>query len=317
MSVANYISREELKSLSQVRPHLTALAFIVDWAVIAAAIAVSLWAQNWLVYIISVIVIAGRQHALAVLIHDFAHYRFLKNKRLSEWLGDVFLAWPILITVNSYRTTHMEHHFHTNTEKDPDYVPRLSMKTYKFPMNLWFMMMALLGYLAAITSVYDVLSLHTKKMSNSQDRLYVWARLGFYAVIGIVIGALGIWQEFLFYWVVPFLTLFFGFNYVRGVAEHFSAMDYSSLEGGTRTVIPYFWERALFGPHNVNFHSEHHLYPGVPFYNLPELHARLMDNPKYREVAHVTRGYSTGLLSEVLSDTYKQPAAMGERITTG
>ena len=315
MSKTIYVDREELKQLSVARPSKTVMAIAFDWAVIVAMTGMSIWSQSWIVYLVAVFVIAGRQHALAVLIHDFAHYRFLANKRLSEWIGDIFLAWPILITVNSYRTTHMEHHFHTNTEQDPDYVPRLSMKTYRFPMNIWFLFTALTGYLATITSIYDVLSLHTKKMANTQDRMYVWARLSFYAVIGIVVGYTGIWREFLLYWIIPFVTVFFALNYARGVAEHFSAMDYSTLEGGTRTIIPYLWERAFFCPHNVNYHSEHHLYPGVPFYNLPILHEKMMQNHEYRKTAHITRGYSTGLVGEMISDSYKRPAYLDKIVS--
>jgi fatty acid desaturase len=91
------------------------------------------------------------------------------------------------------------------------------------------------------------------------------------------------------------------FVYVRGVAEHFGSMEYDEELGSTRTVNPYFWERWFFGPHNINYHLEHHLFPGVPFYNLPKLHAVLMSDGAYRSKAHVTRGYSTGLVRECLA----------------
>lgn len=310
MAAKTYIKRDDLRELSVLQPWRTALAIAIDWATILLAMAVSIWADNWPVYIAAVFVIAGRQHALAVLIHDFAHYQFLKNKRLSEWVGDLFLAWPILITVNSYRTTHMEHHFYTNSEKDPDYVPRLKMKSYKFPMQLWFLVSYLSSYLVMIGTLVDVYSLHLKKMQNTQTRYYVWIRLGYYTAIGLIVGLTGVWREFALYWVVPFVTVFFLFSYVRGVAEHFSGMDYSTLEGGTRTVIPHFWERAFFSPHNVNFHTEHHINPGVPFYNLPKLYEKMIGDPEYRERAHITRGYSTGLVWEVLNNQYQRPAKL-------
>jgi hypothetical protein len=44
-----------------------------------------------------------------------------------------------------------------------------------------------------------------------------------------------------------------------------------------------------------------YLFPGVPFYNLPELHEALMSDDAYRSKAHVTRGYSTGLVRECLA----------------
>jgi fatty acid desaturase len=29
-------------------------------------------------------------------------------------------------------------------------------------------------------------------------------------------------------------------------------------------------ERQFFAPHNMNFHTAHHLWPSIPYYNLPE-----------------------------------------------
>ena len=50
-------------------------------------------------------------------------------------------------------------------------------------------------------------------------------------------------------------------------------------------------ERIFLAPKNVNYHIEHHFFPSVPFYRLPELHAILMSKPGYREGAHVTHTY--------------------------
>ncbi len=91
-----------------------------------------------------------------------------------------------------------------------------------------------------------------------------------------------------FYWVVPFLMTLC--RYVRSVAEHFAQMDHSN--GLTSTVVPYFWEHRFFAPHNIDYHLEHHLYPGVPFHTPPALHARLMRDGALKTKAHVTRGYS-------------------------
>jgi fatty acid desaturase len=84
-------------------------------------------------------------------------------------------------------------------------------------------------------------------------------------------------------------------------------MDYGHELSSTRSVMPYFWERAFFAPHNVNYHLEHHLYPGVPFYNLPELHKALMQNPTYVARAHNTRGYTIGLVREAFSGAQPEP----------
>ncbi|WP_283810642.1 fatty acid desaturase [Bradyrhizobium frederickii] len=139
--------------------------------------------------------------------------------------------------------------------------------------------------------------------ATKQTTRYRLLRLGYYLGAATLISMLGIWKGFLLYWVVPYMTLFLLFLYIRSVAEHFGSMDYEEELGSTRTVIPYWWERLFFAPHNVNYHLEHHLFPGVPFYNLPKLSTALMRDETYRANAHITHGYSTGLLRECLAHT--------------
>jgi len=54
---------------------------------------------------------------------------------------------------------------------------------------------------------------------------------------------------------------------------------------------------------NRNYHLEHHLFPGVPWYNLPSLHALLAD--EYRRAgAHVHRSYLGFLLEAALAGVH-------------
>ena len=89
------------------------------------------------------------------------------------------------------------------------------------------------------------------------------------------------------------------FQYIRSVAEHFGGLSYDNLLSSTRTVRTPFIEKFFIAPHNVGYHLEHHLYPGVPYYNLPKLHQLLMERGNYKEEAHITNGYTQGLLREL------------------
>ena len=214
---------------------------------------------------------------------------------------DVFAAWPIMATVEGYRQNHLAHHQHTNTEQDPDWMVKLGKAAFTFPQRAWVTVLNLLGYLVAISSLRDLANILPRVSGKNQSGRYKLARLGYYLTIATLVTMLGAWKGFLLYWVVPYFTLFFLFLYVRSVAEHFGGMDYSEELGSTRTVITHFWERWFFAPHNINYHLEHHLFPGVPFYNLPKLRAALMRDETYRAKAHVTHGYSTGVLRECLA----------------
>jgi fatty acid desaturase len=292
------IDSDELKQLSVLQPWGTVAALALDWAVIAAAIALSSHFGGVWLYLLAVAVIAGRMHALAVLMHEAAHFRFLKDRKTADVVADVFTAWPIMATVDGYRQNHLAHHQHTNTDNDPDWAVKLGKAAYTFPQQVWVMTLNLLGYLIVLNSVRDLAHILPRVSRTKQTGTYKLARIGYYLAAATIITLLGIWKGFLLYWIVPYLTLFFLFAYVRSVAEHFGSMDYVEELGSTRTVIPYFWERWFFAPHNINHHLEHHLFPGVPFYNLPKLSAALMQDETYRAKAHITRGYSTGVLRE-------------------
>src|SRR5690606_5253188 len=123
-----------VKRLSALQTSRTIVAMAFDWGIIAAAIAVSQWARNPLVYLLAIAVIGGRMHGFGVLLHEFAHFRFLgNNKALNDRIGDIFIAWPILATVASYRQNHLAHHRYTNTDKDPDWVIKLGNRKFIFP----------------------------------------------------------------------------------------------------------------------------------------------------------------------------------------
>jgi len=57
---------------------------------------------------------------------------------------------------------------------------------------------------------------------------------------------------------------------------HGNAPDRTDTFRQTRTYLLNPLAAFLFAPHQVNFHLEHHLYPSVPYYRLPELHRWLM-----------------------------------------
>jgi fatty acid desaturase len=298
----SYVDASVLKRLSVLRPRRTAGAITFDWAVIAGCILASQITQNIAVYVLAVVLIGGRMHALGVLLHDFAHYRFIdKRKKLSDWICELLISWPLLTTVDGYRRNHLAHHRYTNTDKDPDWVFKLGSRKFTFPQAWQEAVLTLLSYLIVLGSVLDIIGVSRRLASAERPSLAArLARLFYYLAWALLLTLTNSWALFGLYWAIPYVTVFFLFLHIRSVAEHFGSMDYSQELGSTRTVIPFFWERALFAPHHVNFHLEHHLYPSVPFYNLPTLHQAAMQNPTFAAQAHLTRGYTTGLVAETL-----------------
>ena len=76
---------------------------------------------------------------------------------------------------------------------------------------------------------------------------------------------------------------------LRTIGEHY-ALEYDHIFRQTRTTYPSLIERLLIAPKNIAYHLDHHLYPSVPFYNLPELHRELLKHDEFRRQAPAAAG---------------------------
>ena len=114
------LTKEELRDLSTVKPMLAVAHVAVEWGLIVATICLCQRFWNPLLYIFAVAFIGARQHALLVLMHDGVHHRLLRNRRLNDWMSEVILAWPHLVSARQYRKNHFAHHRYLNTPEDPD-----------------------------------------------------------------------------------------------------------------------------------------------------------------------------------------------------
>ena len=140
-----YLDAAKLKNLQQLESWKTISVLLLDWLVIAAAIGLSEYSASWIVYLAAILCIAGRQHAIASLIHEFSHYRFVLDKKLNDRVGDLLAAWPLLVTVDSYRQNHLQHHQFANTERDPDYMAKFGTKRFTFPQKVRNLVLNLLA----------------------------------------------------------------------------------------------------------------------------------------------------------------------------
>ena len=297
------IQSKKLKSLYKTESYRHALSMILDWVIIFTTIYFTILYFNPFSYILAVIIIGARMHALAILMHDATHYRFLKNRKRNDLITNVFTMYPLFTSIEKYRQNHLAHHSHLNTEHDPDWVAKLTKRAFTFPKTKSEFLLTVLSYFTLYQGVCDAIWFlkrfgSSKKKSNkkSEDGKQ---RLLFYAVLFTGLTIAGLWKYYLLFWVIPYLSTFFMFQYIRSVAEHYGELAYDHLLTSTRSVKANLIEQFFIAPHNVGYHLEHHLYPGVPYYNLPKLHKTLMEDEGYSQKAHITQGYLSGLLNEL------------------
>lgn len=293
------LSREETRALGELSPWRFCLALGFDLAIASAGVALSeFYFFNAFAYLVAILLIGSRLHAFGILMHECVHYRAFTSRKLNMFVGGL-LGWLILTSAEGYRDHHLTHHRHLNTLEDPDWVRKLPQRGFDYPKNYLGVVESLLYQLSGIGIVRLFLATQTKAEAKRVSRRSRFLRLSSYIAVLALCGATGTLGKLALYWLVPMLTTFPMLFYVRSVAEHHGNLSYDHTYTNSRTTIASAWERFLFLPHHVGCHLEHHLYPHVPFYRLPDLHRLLMQRSDYSAKAHVTYGVCTGLLREL------------------
>ncbi len=291
-----------LKPLFKTQVHRHALAMAFDWAVIFLAIHLCIQYFHPVTYAFAVLVIGAGMHGLAILMHDATHYRFMKNRKWNDLVTNLLIMYPLFTSIEQYRQNHMRHHRHLNTEHDPDWVSKFGKKEFLFPKTKREFLVTLLSYFILYQGLRDAVWF-LKRFQSPQNKVGTtgnnWIRRIFVLALLTILTIKGWWMYYLLFWVIPYLSTFFMFQYIRSVAEHYGELSYDHVLTSTRSVRTNVLERFFIAPHQVGYHLEHHLYPGVPFYNLPKLHRLLMSHSEYSEKAHITDGYWTGLMNEL------------------
>lgn len=241
----------------------------IDWAVMSAAIALFAMTNNLAIFILSIFVVGNRQHALGLLGHDGTHYTLSYNRKLNDFLTNLFAWWPIGLTMSGYRDLHNMHHKYVGTPNDPEVIYKhLKAEQWNLPSKpsdvLKLAAKDMVGF-----GVNDYLTIlkYAKPVTN---KALIPLALLHAAFIGSSILA-GLWQLPLV-WYGAMFTAFPMYFRLRLWLEH-QGTDYvqrlqlSKIEG------------AILAPHLAWYHWEHHACPTVPYIRLPEVRALLSDEP--------------------------------------
>jgi fatty acid desaturase len=263
--------RQVIKELHVIRPawNLVALAFAALWAGAAWAV---------LRYPVWPVRAAG-----VVLIGASVHGNLFRSRLLDRWIGFA-LGAPALFSCMAYRVTHLFHHRFNRTARDPDEFSNLSR-------NRTVLSIAFYGWLVVGMAAYIVHVPLTALIrgSRAQRAAVLLEEALLAALYGALIYSalrLGFLNAVLWCWVYP-MGVAALLGSVRGWAEHTMTRAGHPLTQ-TRTVT----SNALvsFFMCNLNYHLEHHLFPAMPWYNLPRLHALLQED--YRQAgSFIHRSY--------------------------
>ena len=308
------VVRQTVKELSQISTLRAVYHLAEVWGVIGLAI----WLSGWVlppltgiwggcVYIGAVVVIAARQHALMVLVHEAIHKRIARTVWINDGLTRVAAAFPVFISLSKWRFIHLHHHQYTQTKDDPD---RAIYARYPLGSRRFWRLLSRdvcgLNVISTLKYFIDlpcVMRAFNRKFLGEEraDRYRQVADMGlftaFWGVVlsgGFVVWGLEFGRYLVLYWLVPYCTVTQVFFRIRGAIEHGNVPDPENAYQQTRTYFMPAILRFFFAPKQVNYHLEHHLYPSVPFYNLPRLHA-VLSRAVYPAESGYCEPFSTGL----------------------
>lgn len=278
------LSKEEIRELSKVEALPSTLAVLKTWTLIAAALAAGILSSSPWIIAAAILCVGAGQHGLAVLAHEAAHYRLYKSRRLNDVVGRL-CAGPLGLSMISYRLIHRIHHNHLYEPIDPDLALMAG-----YPRGAAYLLRKLAKDLTGLTTFKNYMYFfQTRARPNaegSRDDTSVELRKaarrdqitvisGNLALFGGLFAA-GYGGAYLVLWLLPLATLLQAMLRLRAVMEHGAVTDMSSPLRAARTnFTPWYLSWALF-PHQVHYHVEHHLYPSIPHFRLPECHRRLV-----------------------------------------
>lgn len=237
---------------------------VTDWTVMAAALFAAHHWPNPVVIFGAIFVLGNRQHALGVLGHDGAHYSITRTRSLNDLLTQVFVAWPLGLSLSGYRAFHLTHHRAIAAPGklfDPEERHRLRFLQRHYPAEGEpRKLMLFFTDLCGATSISEFISLarreifpHTTVAEKTGLALF-WAAVLMIAWRFHALPLIAIWFTAL-------LTSFWAFARLRMWREHFGVI------GTNDTPVPW-WGFLFHLPHNIGEHAEHHAHPARPFYEL-------------------------------------------------
>lgn len=262
--------RQAIRQLHRINPYwnLVGTLFVLIWIATAAAM---LYVKSWWVYVPGYVVIGLLIHGMANFMHEGIHGTLFRVRRWDRWYGFLMGA-PAMFPLTAYGINHLLHHKYNRTERDPDEFS--NMTGNRTLLSMFFYVWIVLGMV-----IYSIRfpCVAFKHATPRQRRRMYFERCVLLLTLFSVLGTAwwyGQLAAVAHVWLVPLAIAGFLGN-VRGWAEH-TLTTPGNLLTETRTVT----SNRLFSFLNINlnYHLEHHLFPGVPWYNLPKVHQILRDD---------------------------------------
>jgi fatty acid desaturase len=260
--------RDELRRIDDLR---NVGSLVLTWLQPVVTIGLAVWIGHPLGYALAFFLMGPAYVRFAILGHEAAHRLLFTDKRLNDFIGRWFVAYPGFVPFEGYRRSHFAHHKDEFGPDEPD------LNLYNgYPItsaSFWRKMRRDAFGKSGWKNLKGLLMALTSKTARPFAGRIVLAQLAILAMF----TAVGRPELFLLLWLLPWMTVWRVMNRLRAIAEHGGMMRSKDRRLTTHHVEQSWLARATLVPFNTGWHLAHHVDMGVPWRNLPKLHAELVD----------------------------------------
>ena len=263
---------------------------VEEWTMILALWGAIALSPPWL-YPLLLVPLAGRFHALGVVLHDATHMP-LRRKSAGVRVVEVLCGYPIASTLNAMRYHHIRHHRDSGMETDP-YFKGGRQTALWWTLNVargallvpFWTLRAVVGaaafFVPALRNAYAHVFMQDRTRADLTESREVIdcarAELGQVAFQAAVVAAWVAWPSAVLWgYVVPVTVA--GLLSARRVLiehnyEHVTDRRIETILATTNDNHIDLLGRIALAPRNIGYHIVHHVHPQVRLEALPELRA--------------------------------------------
>lgn len=271
------ISRKDMKALMVRKdgPAIRDTIILFGSMILFAAIGIALWpswwsAPFWLAYG----VLYGS--AMDSRWHECGHGTAFKTRKYNDWIYQV-ACFCMMRNPVTWRWSHARHHTDTViVGRDPEIAVMRPPDFFKLVVNFFGVFDVIDGMKRMVLNAAGKLNPEEETWipESEKHKAILAARIWF--VIYAATIALAIWMQSILPLMVIGLPRLYGawHHVMTGLLQHGGLAD-NVIDHRLNSRTVYMNPISRFIYWNMNYHVEHHMFPMVPYHQLPKLHEKI------------------------------------------